>query len=48
MFLVQSSREEANNQTKDLKEEVIARLERTREDIAAVEGKVKVKGGLKH
>ena len=38
-FSVKASREEANEQTKNLKEEVIARLEKTREDIAEVEGK---------
>ena len=38
-FSVKASREESNQQTKELKEEVIARLERTREDIALVEGK---------
>ena len=36
---VKASREESNQQTKELKEEVIARLEKTREDIALVEGK---------
>ena len=36
---VKATREESDQQTKELKEEVIARLEKTREDIALVEGK---------
>ena len=39
IFLVKANREESNLHTKELKEEVIARLEKTREDIALVEGK---------
>ena len=39
IFLVKTNREESNLHTKELKEEVIARLEKTREDIALVEGK---------
>ena len=36
---MKATREESDQQTKELKEEVIARLEKTREDIALVEGK---------
>ena len=39
IFSVKANREESNLHTKELKEEVIARLEKTREDIALVEGK---------
>ena len=39
LFSVKATREESDQQTKELKEEVIARLEKTREDIALVEGK---------
>ena len=39
IFSVKANREESNKHTKELKEEVIARLEKTREDIALVEGK---------